>query len=130
MTHWSGRYLSCDYEDGARGPDKFDCWGMVRDVLHKHLGGRLMPSWGEVRNTMPRAFTKAYMAEAGSMVECTACPGAIAAVFRGALMLHVGIVFDIEGRLHVLETNERSGPRIRLVKDFEAPYLKVKYYRD
>lgn len=130
MTHWSEQYLTCEYEDGARGPDKFDCWGLVRHVLHSHLGGRLMPSWGHVRNTMPRLFTRAYKAEAADMVECGPCVGAIAAVFRGALMIHVGIVIEVEGRLRVLEINESTGVRMKLVKDFESPYYKVKYYRD
>ena len=130
MTHWSQKYLDCDYEDGARGPDKFDCWGLVRHVLHNELGGRLMPSWGHVRNTMPRLFTKAYQAEAGGMLECEPCHGAIAAVFRGALMIHVGIVFELDSRLYVLEINENTRARIKLVKDFSAPYYKVRYYRD
>ena len=130
MRHWVEKYLFLEYEDGARGPDKMDCWGLVRHVLHHELGGRLMPSWGHVRNTSPRLFTRAYKAEAASMVECSPCVGAIAAVFRGALMVHVGIVIDIDGRLCVLEINPKAGSRWRTVADFQRPYLKVVYYRD
>jgi hypothetical protein len=130
VTHWSEKYLACEYLDGERGPNKFDCWGLVRHVLHYELGGRLMPSWGHVRNTMPRLFTRAYQAEASAMVECEPCEGAIASVFRGALMIHVGIVFNLDGRLHVLEINENTGARIKLIKDFAAPFYKVRYYCD
>ncbi|MCY1445488.1 hypothetical protein D9M71_620040 [compost metagenome] len=79
---------------------------------------------------MPRLFTRAYKAEAASMDECKPESGAIAAVFRGSLMVHVGVVLELDGRLCVLEINPKSGARIRSVKDFEAPYLRVIYYRD
>lgn len=130
MSHWVEQYLVCEYEDGARGPDRYDCWGLVRHVLHAHLGGRLMPSWGHVRNTMPRLFTRAYQAEAASMDECGPCVGAIAAVFRGAIVAHVGIVFELGGHLRVLEMNPKTGVRHLPVRDFEAPYYRVAYYRD
>lgn len=130
MSHWVEQYLECRYEDGARGPDRFDCWGLVRHVLHAHLGGRLMPSWGHVRNTMPRLFTRAYQAEATTMEECAPCVGAIAAVFRGAIVAHVGVVVEIGGQLRVLEMNPKTGVRHLSVRDFEAPYFRVVYYRD
>lgn len=130
MSHWVEHYLAADYEDGARGPDRYDCWGLVREVRHERYGKRLLPSWGDVRNTMPREFTEAYRAEAAAMELCDPEPGAIACVFRGALMLHVGVVIEMEGRLEVLEINPKTGARRRRVQDFEAPYARVVYYRD
>lgn len=130
MTHWVEQYLECEYEDGARGPDRWDCWGLVRHVIHAHLGGRELPSWGHVRNTMPRLFTRAYKAEAASMEECRPEVGAIAAVFRGAIMVHVGVCVEIDGRVVVLEMNPKTGVRWRSLRDFEAPYARVVYYRD
>ena len=130
MTHWVEQYLACEYKDGARGPDRWDCWGMVRHVIYAHLGGRLLPSWGDVRNTMPRQFTKAYKTEAASMEECAPEVGAIAAVFTGSLMTHVGVCIDVDGRVVVLEMNPKTGVRWRSVRDFEAPYARVVYYRD
>lgn len=130
MNHWVEQYLECEYEDGARGPDRYDCWGLVRHVLHAHLGGRLMPSWGHVRKTMPRLFTRAYRAEAAAMEECAPQVGAIASVFQGAVVAHVGIVIDVGGALRVLEMNPKTGARHCSVRDFEAPYFRVVYYRD
>lgn len=130
MSHWVEQYLACDYEDGARGPDRWDCWGLVRHVIHGHLGGRLLPSWGHVRNTMPRTFTRAYRVESAALEECKPEVGAIAAVFTGSLMTHVGVCIDVDGRLVVLEMNPKTGVRWRPVRDFEAPYAKVRYYRD
>lgn len=130
MTHWVEQYLECDYEDGARGPDKYDCWGLVRHVIYNHLGGRELPSWGHVRNTMPRLFTRAYKKESAGMEECVPQVGAIAAVFTGSLMTHVGVCIEVDGRVVVLEMNPKTGVRWRSVRDFEAPYARVVYYRD
>jgi len=130
MTGWVHKYLDLAYEDGARGPDNFDCWGLVRHVIHYELGGRLMPSWGYVRNNMSKEFTKAYRAESESMEQCAPDVGAIAAVFRGSLMVHVGVVVKIDGRLAVLDINPKTRCRWRTISEFEAPYAKVIYYRD
>lgn len=128
---WLNRYLFAHYVDGARGEDgAYDCWALAREVRHKIYGKRLLPSWGHIRNTMPREFTKAYQAEAASMEPCAPEPGAIAAVFTGRLMLHVGVVVELEGRLAVLDINEKSGARWQRIPAFEAPFSKVVYYRD
>lgn len=130
MSHWLQHYLAAQYEDGARGPDRYDCWGLVREVRHLHCGCRLLPSWGHVRNTMPREFTRAYREVAATMEQCPPEAGAVATVYRGALMLHVGVVIDVGGRLAVLEISQHTGARWRRVADFEAAYQRVAYYRD
>jgi hypothetical protein len=128
---WLSHYLFARYVDGARGDSgAYDCWGLVREVRHKIYGKRLLPSCGAIRKTMPREFTKAYEAEAASMEVCEPEPGAIAAVFTGRLMLHVGVVVELEGRLAVLDINEKSGARWQRIPAFEAPFSKVVYYRD
>ena len=135
MTAWVHKYLECEYKDGARGEEVdgvvyHDCWSLVRHVIHHELGGRLMPSWGYVRSNMSKEFTKAYRAESESMEQCAPEVGAIAAVFRGSLMVHVGVVLQIDGRLAVLDINPKARCRWRTICDFEAPYAKVIYYRD
>lgn len=128
---WINRYIGAiDYEDGGRGPVKYDCWGLVREARHEYCGKRLLPSWGEIRNTMPKAFTDAYLEEADSMEECRPEHGAIAAVFRGKICVHVALVVDIGDRLMVLEINPHRGVTLSRVVDFEAQYLRVVYYRD
>lgn len=131
--NWINTYLATvNYLDGGRGEDgNYDCWGLVREARHLHCGKRLLPSWGEVRNTNPRAFTKAYRAEAKSMEECRPEHGAVAAVFAGRVCIHVGLVVDVGGgRLMVLEVNPHKRVNVSRVVDFEANYPKVIYYRD
>lgn len=128
---WTNEYIAkVKYLDGGRGPVNYDCWGLVREARHKHCGMRLLPSWGEIRNTMPKAFTKAYKEEAATMHECAPEHGAIAAVFIGSVCVHVGLVVDVAGRLMVLEVNPKKGVNISRVIDFEYQYLRVIYYRD
>jgi hypothetical protein len=127
---WLNQYLSAQYEDGARGPSKFDSWGMCREVRHLHCGKRLLPSFGAIRNTQPKEFTRAYQQESASMQECAPEHGAIAAVFRGPLCIHVAVIIELENGLHALEINPKKGARLMRVSDFESQYLRVIYYRD
>lgn len=127
---WIERYLAASYEDGARGPDRYDCWGLVREARHDHLGLRLLPSWGEIRHTQPKEFTRACRAEAATMDECQAEHGAIAAVFRGPICTHVALVVRYDDRLFALDINPVKGARFQPLPDFEKQYFKVAYYRD
>lgn len=125
------KYLNATYEDGARGPARYDCWGLVRAVRHELFGLPLLPSFGAVRNTMPAAFTRAYEEQAALMEECQPEPGAIAAVFRGRIVIHVAVIIEVDGALAVLEIrNDRTSARWLRIPDFESRYLRVIYYRD
>lgn len=128
--NWIEHYISSTYEDGARGPNKYDCWGLVREARHLHCGQRLLPSWGHVRNTQPREFTQAYRTEAENLERCPAENGAIAAVMRGPICTHVALVVKIDEALHALEINPHKGARLQRLADFERQYFKVEYYRD
>lgn len=128
---WINDYLlRIRYVDGGRGPAEYDCWGLVREARHAHCGKRLLPSWGEIRNTQPKEFTKAYQIEAENMEVCEPEHGAVAAVFIGKLCVHVGLVVEVGGRLHAIEINKGRGVNFSRLVDFEAQYLKVIYYRD
>ena len=36
--HWAARYIGKPYCVGARGPDTYDCWGLVREVYDTRFG--------------------------------------------------------------------------------------------
>jgi hypothetical protein len=130
--NWINDYmLSVKYVDGGRGPTEFDCWGLAREVRHKHCGKRLLPSWGHLRNNNPKEFTRAYRAESAAMEACQPEHGAIAAVFINSLCVHVGVVIEVPGiGLWALEINPGKGASFKRVLEFQAQYLKVIYYRD
>ena len=122
-------YIGMEYEDGARGPLKHDCWSLCRSIRHEVLGLPLLPSFGHVRHTMPREFTKSYRAVAKTMTRCEPEVGAIAAVFRGKICIHVAVVVEIDGDLAIMEINPTTNCRWLRIPDFERRYLKVIYYR-
>lgn len=123
------QFLSAPYQDGGRGPVAYDCWGLCIAARHQMLGLPLLPSLGAVGKDRLRDNTRAYNDLRLDMEECAPELGAIAAVFRGALCLHVGVVVECEGRLKVLDTNP-GGARLRSVREFEDDFTEVVYYRD
>ncbi|ULL07768.1 hypothetical protein JNO42_12375 [Pseudomonas putida] len=123
------KFMRAPYHEGARGPIAFDCWGLCIAVRHEVFGLPLLPSLGAVGKNKVKANTEAYQDLRLGMEECSPAPGAIAAVFRGPLCLHVGVVVESEGRLKVLDTNP-GGACLRTTGEFEAAHPKVVYYRD
>lgn len=124
------KYLSCTYEDGARGPDKHDCWSLVRTVRHAELGKRLLAAYGSLRNTDPREFTRAYEEESSMMEPCEPEPGAIAAVLIGRICTHVALVIDSPEGLRILEINPTRGPRCLPLHRWLRDHQTVTFHRD
>lgn len=124
------KYLGCEYKDGARGPDQFDCWGLVRHVRHFELGYRLLSSYGSLRPKMPREASKAYEAETPSLEQCEAEHGAIVCVMVGRICSHVAVVLESSTGLRVLETNAKRGPQCIALHRWLRDYPNVVYYRD
>lgn len=124
-------YLATTYRRYGRGPDSFDCWGLVRDARVQMFGKPLLASYGEVGGQMAREMTEAVNATIQRHLQpCKPLPGAIAMGWRGRLCVHVGIVVEADGRPWVLETDSGTGPVLSRIKDFEARFLKVTYYDD
>jgi hypothetical protein len=130
MSEWVNSYLSCCYVDGGRGPDVYDCWGLVREVRHARLGKRLLPSYGSLRNTSPKAFTRAYRTESSLMERCEPEAGAIAAVMVGDICVHVAVLYDSPEGLRVLEINPTRGPRQLLLHKWLRDHVTVTFHRD
>jgi hypothetical protein len=77
---------------GGRGPDAFDCWGVVREVLQRMLPGLPLPDWAS--DTMTRERQREIMAGAFP-VHCTRTDELV----DGVLLLsrragHIAIVVD------------------------------------
>ena len=123
-------YLSKRYRDGGRGPDEYDCWGLVRQVRHFELGMKLLPEYGSLRNTSPRDFTKAYRAESHLLRECQPEHGAIAAVLIGEICVHVALVVNIDDRLKILEINPTRGPRLMPLDKWLRDHNRVTFHND
>lgn len=122
------KYMRAPYEDEARGPLAFDCWGLCRTIRAEVFGFAMLPSLGGVGRNRLRSNTKAYRELKQGMDECQPEPGAIAAVLSRDQLSHVGVVVEVEGRLKVIDTNP-GGVQLRTVRDFESAYPRTVYYK-
>lgn len=99
-AHWAVKYIGLPYANGARGPDVFDCWGLVWWV-QKHEFGRILPEF-PVLECAPEI--KAQLKE-WSQVE-TPSDGDVVVMNGGR---HVGIYMDADAGL-VLHARGGFGP--------------------
>lgn len=124
------------YLIGGRGPDEFDCWGIIRSARHDLYGRALLPPLDGVR----RAY---YSSDFRSMksaselithnfgkVVAAPTPGAVAVAFRASLCIHVGLVVSADGKIAILETTEKTGPCLTPINKFTSKFTRVLFYDD
>lgn len=123
------KYFGIPYVKGGRSLDGLDCWGLVR-LMREDLDKGSLPLFSDVDPLDKRSFTQ-------SSIECiSTCDlslsgisvGAIACGYMGRLCYHVGIVVDVDNRLMILETDEKTGVCLTSISLFESRYSKVVYY--
>ncbi|MFM0326078.1 NlpC/P60 family protein [Caballeronia glebae] len=120
------RYVGLAWRAGARGPDAFDCWGLLRHVQGKHFGIALpdIPAFGEVARDMHEERMSSHAWE----IAPEPAHG-MGVLMRGGDDPHVGVWLDCDGG-GVLHAMERVGvvwtPRqsLRLLG-----LSRLKYYR-
>lgn len=97
---------------------------------HELFALPLLPEYGGIAPEDKTELTQACkdVAEDGGFIQCEAKVGAIATAWRGRLCVHVGILVKADGRLWVLETDEKKGPCLTMPGKFESRYTKVIYY--
>ena len=104
---WVNRAMETGYARAGRGPDLYDCWGLV-DATGRRFGWRLPPdpvcSAGSVSGV--RGLFAEHLAVGTWTRLGRACDGAVAFVPRRQGAVHAGIV--ILGR--VLHTRAGLGP--------------------
>lgn len=123
-------YLSTTYKPFARGPQEFDCWGLVRDAWQKMFNRQGLPSYADIDPEDKVALTmetyKVMRRYSFEPVDIRA--GAIATAWRANLCVHVGIVVEADGVLWILETDVGTGPCLTRPSRFEGRYTRVVYY--
>lgn len=123
-------YIDTEYQDGARGPHVFDCWGLTRDILLK--GGipkNIVPSFGQCRAANKQQMTKHYHdIKHFYSPESQPREASIVAAKCGRLLVHVGFVVPDGSQLAVLHTTQQFGGHTTPIHFFERQYSKVEYY--
>lgn len=119
------KYRHVPYVSGGRTMDALDCWGLVR-LARQDMTGELLPEFGGVVDR--RRMTKLAPDIKCQLSKSIAKRGAIAFAYRGRVCIHVGIIVEADGRLWVMETNEKPGVTIIPVRRFVARFTKVEFY--
>lgn len=104
MTWWH-EYIGAPFRDGARGPDEYDCWGLVVAVYRHHLDIAL-PDYGEISAADMIAVARAM--NAGRDVDpwravTDPLPFDVATMRHpsSARVGHVGVMVDARHVLHI-----------------------------
>lgn len=108
----------------------FDCYGLVRHARSSLFARALLGEHLGVLDTDKAELTRICRQESAGMREASPAPGVLATCWRGGLFHHVGLVIEVDGRLSVLETNKKTGPRWMPISAFERLYTRVIYYDD
>jgi hypothetical protein len=125
------KLLSVPYVPAGRTWEGADCWGLTR-LARQWLRGDLAQEHAGVDSTDKSIITSAAQTtiDSGFRRVDHPRPATIAAVWRGAFCVHVGIVIETDIGLAVLETNRKTGPRWLKLSDFVRRYGDVRYYDD
>lgn len=109
-AHWAERYIGKPFVDGGRGPDVFDCWGLLRWIVANELRRPLLPTY-PIPLTAKREIADAVeSAIAGPEWRKLSAPLHTCAVglSRHTKLHHVGLFLAVDGGL-VLHADE---PRV------------------
>jgi len=109
IVHWAVKYIGLPYEPGGRGPDKYDCWGLVRHVYRNEFCMDL-PDLPGIVFTSAKSQTRVI--EAGIDQEWVSIlkpfDGCGVAMGQKEYMHHVGVYIDADGG-KILHANSGSG---------------------
>jgi hypothetical protein len=119
MAHDFSRYKMAQYLDGGRGNGQYDCWGLVREVLHEYYDVPELESFGAVRAKDKLSMSKAAQELYDLFNEVVAQEGVLACVYVGELLWHVGVVIKVDGLLKVLHAGSAFGVMMQSVSVFE-----------
>ena len=124
------QFVGLPYREGARGPDAFDCYGLVAAVFRAVRGVEL-PDWYQTApgpQSASRAISAALAGEvAGGRSEPVETPADydIAIVGSAHRPHHVGVV--VEGG--VLHASRAFGSAWHPLARFKMLYPKTEFYR-
>lgn len=114
--HWAAQYIGRPWQSGGRGPESFDCWGLIRWVYLHHYGIELPEFIGvdsedqlEVRRQMLNGERSAR--NLFPDWESTLSPVDGVAVALGAhdVFYHVGIYLELPEGGRVLHCRKGQG---------------------
>jgi cell wall-associated NlpC family hydrolase len=102
---WWGKYVGKPFAPDARGPDTYDCWGLVQAVHRDRLGIDL-PSYGEISARDLMAVARQMDGDSAAdpwrpVDQPREGDVAIMRGMHGRRIVHVGVMVDARHLLHV-----------------------------
>lgn len=128
--HWCARYIGLPHEAGARGPDKVDCWGLLRLIYAQEFQIELPLLPGiSVQSTMDinRQFTKEAIADWEPTTELF--DGVAVALSQRSAIHHVGIYTPAAGGkvIHCWDTHATIADTFKGLR--LKGFTTIKFYR-
>ena len=125
IDQWQKRFT---YKDSGRGPNEVDCFGFARLVRHEQFDAPLLPSREHVDPRDKQAAGAALLEVGKRLLPCDPQPGAFALCYIGVIAWHCGVVWEVDGRLGVVECDYKRGVRWMPLARFERLFTAVEYY--
>lgn len=131
VAHWARQYLGRPWVAGGRGPDVFDCWGLLRWVYLRHVGVALPAFPGldvDDARAMARMIEDAMARGPWEelMVPEEYCGVAMAA---GRRPHHVGVYTEADGGLIIHAANKRGVIATAPARLLTVGISSARYYR-
>lgn len=133
MKHWAFDYLGKPWLIGGRGPDTFDCWGLVYCIYRDHYG-ILLPSYPTITSKNLLAVTK-YITNGATSSDSdwvrldNPVDGCVVALSKNNRILHhVGIYLTIDKGM-VLHATDAGSVIAQPITDLKRwGWSRIEYY--
>jgi cell wall-associated NlpC family hydrolase len=91
--------IGTPFEYGGRGPQAFDCWGLVMEC-YRRVHGVVLPDLRSPSDPAVQAAMAATMMQQTCWERVSPAPGAIVALRVGRLITHVGFALEDDKLIH------------------------------
>lgn len=105
------QYFNKPYEEGARGPESFDCLGLLQDIYRQR--GIVLPDWDRPESSKDNAQAISEGANQWERIDSPEQWAAVAIAINGKTVSHVGIMIDQSRFMH---TTKETGVCVELIK--------------
>ncbi len=129
--HWAAQYIGKPWQNGGRGPDAFDCWGLLRFIYFKHLEIRL-PAYPGINAKNAKYVSGLIEGEALHSWTEQDIPDEFSAVAMAsgcAVFTHVGIYTRVDGG-HIIHCADKLNVVAQRPGEMKAAgWARIKFYQ-
>lgn len=129
---WAAKYIGLPFRIGARGPDAYDCWGLVRLIYAQERGIELSLIEG-VSALNLEAYEIAAALEIKNHWQQVTVPEEFDVVCLGTAgerFFHLGLWVTLSGTGRILHTREKANAVIDTMRQISFKLMTIKkFYR-